>query len=141
MLATSSGGTLVASANVIHQTLPISWDDPAFQGDAEECASVTLPDGYILWHFVLTQTDATSGLLTVQFDGVAVDYVVLSDKKTGGTLHFNVITTGGGATLTAASTDVTGKLLLLSHICSNVTTTTTTETTTTESTSATATSS
>jgi hypothetical protein len=132
MLGTSSAGS-VATATGLHQTPPIASSDPGSQGTAEDCAGLNLPAGSILWHFVLVQTSATSGLLTVDFTGTANDQTVLSAKKTGSTLHFNVITTGGPTTLLGASTDVSGALLNLSHICQGVTTTTSTTTTTTTS--------
>ena len=82
---------------------------------------------------MLTQTSAASGTLTATFGSGVV--VQPSSKKTGGTLHFYITT--GQTTLLGASTDVTGRNLNLSHICSGTeittTTTTTTVTTTTSS--------
>lgn len=133
LLGSTSGAALAVVGTTLQQTPPISSDDPAFQGDEEECAGADLGAGQVLWHFVLVQTSATTGTLTVTFQNAGT-FSVPSTKKTGGTLHFDVIT--GEDTLLGASTDVVGKLLLLSHICSGGTTTTTTTTeTTTETTS------
>jgi len=123
----STGGAVLAAGTTLHQTTPISWDAVAFQGDDEECASADLEPGEVLWHFVLVQTSAASGTLTATFDTGVV--VVGSTKNSGGVLHFDITT--GHATLLGASTDVSGKLLNLSHICSGGERTTTTTTTTT----------
>jgi hypothetical protein len=123
LLGSTSGSALAVVGTTLNQTPPISFDDPEFQGTADECAGT--PAG--TWHFVLVQTAAASGTLTATFQSGAV-FVVGSTKKTGSTLHFDV--PAGDDTLTGASTDVVGKLLLLSHICGGGTTTTTTVTTT-----------
>ena len=133
----STGGAALAVGTNLNQTTPIAWNAVAFQGDEEECADADLAPGEVLWHFVLVQTTAASGTLTATFDtGVVVQP---SSFKTGSTLHFFITT--GEATLLAASTDVSGKLLNLSHICSGgeITTTTTTITTTTTQTTTTGT--
>jgi hypothetical protein len=125
----STGSAALAVGTTLNQTPPISWDAVAFQGDEEECAAADVAPGSVLWHFVLTQTSAASGTLTATFaSGVVVQP---SSFKTGNTLHFFITT--GQTTLLAASTDVTGRNLNLSHICSGdeITTTTTTTTTTT----------
>ena len=126
MLGSASATVLGVVGTSLHQTPPISFNDPNFQGDDEECAGT--PAG--TWHFVLTQTDAASATLTATFaNGV---YVVPSTKKTGSTLHFDVL--AGDTTLLGATTDAVGKLLNLSHICGGTTTTTTTTTTSTTTT-------
>ena len=129
----STGGAALAVGTTIHQAVPISWDAVAFQGDDEECAGADVAPGEVLWHFVLTQTAAASGNLTATF-GSGVEQVG-SSKKTGGTLHFFVTT--GQTSLLNATTDVVGKNLNLSHICSGGEETTTTETTTETTTTAT----
>ena len=118
MLGSASASVFAVVGTTIHQTLPISFGDPEFM---EECSPVGN------WHFVLTQTAATSGTLTATFtSGV---FVVPSTKKTGGTLHFDV--PAGDNTLLNATTDAVGRNLNVSHICGGITTTTTTNTTTT----------
>ena len=104
----------------LHQTTPISWDDPEFQGTEEECAEVDLAAGQVLWHFVLVQTNAASATLTAEFEDEGT-VTTPSYKKSGKVLHFNIIT--GQDTLWGASTDAVGELLNLSHICSNGTST------------------
>lgn len=124
MLGTTGASALGVVGTSLSQDTPISFDDPEFQGTEDECADT--PAG--TWHFVLVQTSAASGTLTATFESGAV-FVVGSTKKTGSTLHFDV--PAGDDTLTGASTDVVGKLLLLSHICGGGTTTTTVTTTST----------
>jgi hypothetical protein len=137
MLASSSGGSIVSAvANVtsLSQTPPIAYTDPAFQGDAGECAGVVLAPGQVLWHFVLTQTaSGTAGsFLHATFSGGLDVDNVLAYKKAGGVLHWEIIT--GAVSLTGAHTNRVGNRLNLSHICQGPPETTTTETTTTEST-------
>ena len=131
VFGTASVGALAVVGTSLHQTPPISSDDAEFQEDCDPGS------GNVLWHFVLVQTAASSGTLTATFDTAGV-VVVGSTKKTGGTLHFDVVTAGAD-TLLGASTDAVGKLLNLSHICSGDTTTTTTSTSTSTSTSSTTT--
>jgi hypothetical protein len=126
MLGSTSAAVLGVVGTTLHQTPPIASTNVNFQGDDEECAGVGA--GQVLWHFVLVQTDAASGTLTVSFTNAGT-FNSPSTKKTGKTLHFDVVT--GADTLLAASTDAVGKLLNLSHICSGPTTTTITTTTTT----------
>ena len=122
MLGSASASVLAVVGTSLHQTPPISFSDPNFQGTDEECAGTAA----VTWHFVLTQTAAASGTLTATFaNGV---YVVPSTKKTGGTLHFDVL--AGDTTLLGATTDAVGRWLNLSHICGGGTTTTTISTTT-----------
>ena len=94
----------------------IDWTDADFQGSAEECADAGLSAGQVLWHFVLVQTTApkAGSTLTATFE-TAGPLTVAAAKKTGGTLHFNVVT--GPDTLLSASTNVSGRRLNLSHIC------------------------
>jgi hypothetical protein len=119
-LGSLRGTVLGVVGTSLHQETPISWDDPGFQGTEDECAEADLAAGQVLWHFVLVQTDAASATLTAEFEDAGT---VMTDsyKKTGKTLHFNIIT--GQDTLWAASTDAVGFLLNLSHICSNGTST------------------
>ena len=137
-LATSSGGSVVSAVTAttsLKQTTPISYTDPAFQGDAGECAGVVLQPGQVLWHFVLTQTSsgtAGSYLHATFSGGLDVDNV-LAYKKAGGVLHWSITT--GTVSLTGAHTNRAGKNLVLSHICQGPPETTTTETTSTETTS------
>ena len=128
----STAASALAVGTSLHQTPPISFDDPEFQGDAGECAGSAFGN----WHFVLVQTAAASGTLTATFDSGAV-FIVGSTKKTGGTLHFDV--PAGDDILVSATTDVAGRRLLLSHICGGTTTTTTSTTSTITTTSGTTT--
>ena len=116
LLAATGGNRTALAATSTHQTLPISVDAVSFQGDDEECSKFDLDAGEAVWHFVLTQTSAPVGtILNVTFDNGA--QAVAATRKTGGTLHWYVFTTGA-TQLTAASTSANGGNLNLSHICS-----------------------
>jgi hypothetical protein len=142
MLASSSGASLVsavAAVTSLHQTPPIASTDPEFQGSIDECAGLNLPAGQVLWHFVLTQTTAplAGSLLHATFSGGGGDVDNWpAYKKSGGVLHWSIITVAGS--LDGAHTNRAGRWLNLSHICQGppvtTTTTTTTETTTTATT-------
>lgn len=136
VLAPSAGGAgAITVGTNLHQTPPISSTDPAFQGDTTECAGLNLAAGQVLWHFVLVQTTAPLAGSQLHATFTSGSITVDAAKKSGGVLHFNVIT--GADTLTGAYTNAIGKLLNLSHICQGppVTTTTTTSTTSTSTTS------
>src|SRR6185369_16051845 len=75
------GATL---ANDLHQSPPISWDARGF---GDDCKDADLEPGQVLWHFVQTQTDASSGTLHVTFQ-TAGSSDVASSKHTGGVLHW-----------------------------------------------------
>jgi hypothetical protein len=113
MLGTAILGPAAAPtfANDLHQTPPISWDATGY-GDG--CDEVELKSGEVLWHFVLTQTESSSGKLTAEFDEAGT-ITVDSYKNSGSVLHWQVIT--GHDTLLDASSDVDGGNLNLSHIC------------------------
>ena len=115
MLVMAAFAPAVSAATDIHQDLPIASTDASYQGSSEECDSADLAPGEVLWHFVLTQTDADTAQLDASFT-TAGDVSVDSYKKTGGTLHFAIITPTADW-LTAASTDADGGNLNLSHIC------------------------
>ena len=110
---TSASALATLPGNTLNQKLPISADTPRYQGALELCEGT--PAGASVWHFVLTKTTATSGTLEVTFAGQSPTQYP-SDLRTGGTLHWYVSTTSP-ATLTAASTDASGKRLNLSEIC------------------------
>ena len=134
MLGSIGGASVLAvhGGNHLAQTTPIDFDDPEFQGDEGECAGSPVGN----WHFVLTQTAATtSATLTATF--TSGTFTVTATKKTGGTLHFDV--PAGDTTLLSAQTSAVGRRLNLSHICGGTTTTTTTTGTTTTSTGTTTT--
>jgi hypothetical protein len=117
LIAATGGSRTVLASTSIHQTLPISVNSASFQGGDEECSQFNLDPGEAVWHFVLTQTSAGVGtILNVSFDGGA-NQQWAATRKTGGTLHWYVFTTGANA-LTAASTGANGGNLNLSHICS-----------------------
>ena len=139
ILGPSAGGAgAVTAATNLHQstTPPISSTDPAFQGSIEDCQGLNLSAGQVLWHFVLVQTTAEipGSFLHATFS-TAGPITVLAYKKSGGVLHFSVIT--GADSLTGAHTNRTGKWLNLSHICQGPPLTTTTTTTTTTATTTT----
>jgi hypothetical protein len=107
----------VAFANDLHQTPPISWD-AAKQGSAEDCKGADLQPGEVLWHFVQNQVaDGTdSGKMTAEFDIAGIKADVDSYKKSGGVLHWSIIT--GHDTLLSASTNVSSPgEFNLSHVC------------------------
>jgi hypothetical protein len=105
----------VEGGTSLNQTPPISSDDAQFQGSDEDCADAGLAPGEVLWHFVLTQTDADTAQLDASFAS-AGDISVDSYKKTGSTLHFAIITPTAD-TLLSAWTAAVGGNLNLSHIC------------------------
>ena len=92
-----------------------AWNDPQFQGSAEDCDGLKLGPGDVVWHFVLTSPDADSGHLTATFDK-AGDVTVENADSPAAVLHFYVWT-GHDTLLDAETTDVDGNLLNLSHIC------------------------
>jgi hypothetical protein len=111
----------VAMANDLHQDTGdtgIAWNDPGFQGSADDCANANLDPGQVLWHFVHTQTGSGDlpSTITAEFD-------------TAGTLHadgyvngnsivmYNIIT-GQDSLLSASDSIQNDGLLNLSHICS-----------------------
>ena len=112
LIGATTGASALAAVTSLHQATPIAYNNPSYQGGADECAG-TAP-GTVDWHFVLVQTTASSGMLQATF-ATAGTITVSSDKHAGGTLHWDVIT--GPDTLEGAFTDQAGKLLNLSHIC------------------------
>ena len=44
-----------ALANDLHQSPPIAWNNPDFQGSENDCADAGLEPGEVLWHFVQVQ--------------------------------------------------------------------------------------
>lgn len=120
VLALLSGALVLPStvaANSLHQSLPIQSDSREYQGSAGDCEDADLEAGQVLWHFVLTQVpdSVLTAELTATFETEGT-VVVDSYKKSGGVLHFEIIT--GADTLLSASTDVqTEGNLNLSHIC------------------------
>ena len=127
ILGPTAGGV---SATSLAQATPINSADVALPLTDPECLDANIGPGQVLWHFVLVQTAApvAGSTLTATFTTAGVQ-VVGASKKTGSTLHFNVIT--GPDTLWGAFTNVSGYRLNLSHVCSGGTLTTTTTTTTT----------
>jgi hypothetical protein len=127
LIGPSAGSVL---ANDMHQDLPISWDNPQYQGSSEDCADAGLEPGEVLWHFVQTQTDDDSGMLTATFSVAGVVGPVASYKHSGQVLHWAIIT--GEDTLLGATSDIENDgNLNLSHICGGGTTTTTSSSSTT----------
>jgi hypothetical protein len=105
-----AGSALAATS--LHQTPPLDAADYK----SGECGDTVVPDGKVLWHFVLTQTEATEGSLTVEFGYPVNEVTVPSSKNTGGVLHFNVLSDIGQVVLSAVST-ADGDQLNLSHTC------------------------
>lgn len=85
--------------------------------------------GEIGVHFVLTDPEASSGMLEAVFSTDSVSDVANTTHGNSNVLHFYVVITGDlDTTVTSASTDVDGGNLVISHVCAG-------EETTTESTS------
>ncbi|MEO5964997.1 MAG: hypothetical protein ABIR11_05985 [Candidatus Limnocylindrales bacterium] len=120
--ATLLGAALLApsivTANTGHQSgSDIAWNDPDFQGSDEDCANADLAPGEVLWHFV--QTQVADGITSGKLSGTITEGAfgpIASYKKSGGVLHWQVIT--GQTTLLTFMSDVTSDgNLNLSHIC------------------------
>lgn len=107
MVAAFAGAVMAATG--LHQTPPLSAAD-------YRDASCTAPEGKVLWHFVLTQTEADESMLTVTFGYPLYDKSVLSSKNSGGVLHFNVLSDVGDVVVNAVAT-ADGDQLNLSHTC------------------------
>lgn len=110
VLLALGGASPALASTPLHQQTPITAD--AYN----DCGDTVVADGQTLWHFVLTQTEATQSSITVTFGYPPVTNQYLSTKKTGSTLHFDV-TTASGVTLLDAYTAADGDLLNLSHTC------------------------
>jgi hypothetical protein len=108
-----------AFANDLHQTPPITADDPAFQGTEEDCSGLDLQPGQVLWHFVHTDTTSADlpSTLTATFQDAGT--VTVSGYVNGSSVVMYDITTvtGTDTLLSASDTIVNGGLLNLSHIC------------------------
>ena len=116
LLAATGGSRTVLASTTIHQALPISSGAAGFQASGDDCSRFDLEPGEIGWHFVLTQTAAPIGtVLNVQFDNGSFQQWNAT-RKTGGVLHWYVITSGASQ-LTGANTPADGGNLNLSHIC------------------------
>lgn len=111
----------VALANDLHQAdqLPISWDDPAFQGTADECANANLDPGEVLWHFVHTGTDGNNLAATLDATFTDAGAKQADGYSNGGgnaIVMYDIFT--GKDTLESASDSISDdNLLNLSHIC------------------------
>jgi hypothetical protein len=82
----------------------------------EDCDTLDLEPGSVLWHFILTDPEADSGNLTATFETAGEITVANSAPFEADVLHF-YITTPTDDVLEGASTDVDGGLLNLSHTC------------------------
>lgn len=127
---TVGGVGAVTAVTSLHQTPPIASSATGFED--EDCDE--MDPGDVLWHFVLVQTSAgaADSFLHATFAG-AGDRTVEAYKKSGGVLHFNIIT--GADTLLGAHTNRAGRWLNLSHICVGPPVTTTTSSSSSSSTS------
>lgn len=86
-----------------------------FQQGAD-CDTLDLEPGSVLWHFVLTDPEASSGNLTATFETAGEITVANGAPFEADVLHF-YITTPTDDVLLSASTDVSGTNLNLSHTC------------------------
>lgn len=109
-------------ANDLHQTPPITADDPAFQGTDTDCAGLGLQPGQVLWHFVHTDTSSADlpSTLTATFTDAGT--ITVDGYVNGSSIvMYDITTTTGTDTLLSASDTIdnaaTGGLLNLSHIC------------------------
>jgi hypothetical protein len=82
----------------------------------EDCDTLDLEPGSVLWHFILTDPEADSGNLTATFETAGEITVANGAPFEADVLHF-YITTPTDDVLEGASTDVDGGLLNLSHTC------------------------
>jgi len=106
-------------ANDLHQTPPISADDPAFQGTDEDCSGLDLQPGQVFWHFVHTDTTSADlpSSLTATFQDAGT--VTVQGFVNGNSIvMYDITTVTGTDTLLSASDTITNDgLLNLSHIC------------------------
>jgi hypothetical protein len=113
--------TALVMANNLHQSadLPISWNDPDFQGTADECANAGLEPGEVLWHFVHTGNDGADLPATLDATFTDAGPKQADGYSNGGgnaTLMYDITT--GTDTLESASDSINDdNLLNLSHIC------------------------
>jgi hypothetical protein len=109
----------VAMANDLHQAnqLPISWDDPAFQGTGAGCDA--LEPGQVLWHFIHVGTDGSDlpATLTAEFQDAGVVTADGESNQNGTAVVSYTIITGEDTLLSASDSINDDNLLNLSHIC------------------------
>lgn len=117
VLALSVAGVALATnllAGQVGNTLGSFTEDcNGWNGDA-------IGAGQVGVHFVLNQTDASSGNLTAAFSNPTsnVGPVANGDPQESKNLHFWVVITGdANTTIDSASTDVDGGNLVVSHVC------------------------
>jgi len=110
----------VAMANDLHQAdkTPIAWNDPAFQGTADDCANANLDPGQVLWHFIHTGTGGSDlpATLTAEFQDAGI--VTVDGYVNGNSVVMYTIITGEDSLLSASDSIQNDGLLNLSHICS-----------------------
>jgi hypothetical protein len=112
--APTSHAPTAAPTEVIHQDLPIPWNDHDYQ--SEDC-DVVPGTGQVSWHFVLTSAAGSPrpAMLTASFQTAGTLPAVAAFKESGGMIHWYVLT--GRDTLTGAWSNVSGGNLNLSHLC------------------------
>jgi hypothetical protein len=100
--------------------LPISWDDPAFQGDQETCDKAELDAGEVQWHFIHTGTDGSDlpATLDAEFDVAGPQSADGASNENGNAVVSYTIITGEDTLLSVSDSIVDDGQLLLSHICS-----------------------
>jgi hypothetical protein len=118
-LAMPMSASVAFADTSLHQTPPIEWE--GYEQKCESDQELALEPGEVLWHFVLTSSDCDpsnpSGDLTATFSNCSTSPITQPpDKCTGGTLHWNIVTSQN-CVLTGASTPVDGNRLNLSHVC------------------------
>jgi len=105
---------MAAASTDLHQTPPLTWDNENTSHTCTADELAQLQPGQVLWHFRLTQTADDSGTLSANF-ATAGPKSSSPGTANGPTIQWDIIT--GHDTLLSASTDATGDLLNLSHIC------------------------
>ncbi len=125
LLGAAIVGPTGALATDLHQTPPITASELPSSCDGSE----GITPGQVYWHFVLIDAEDAGAKLTATFQHAGVFASVAAYKVSGNATHFAVVTPTDD-TLLAASTDIDGDKLNLSHVCYGTTTTTTGTTTT-----------
>jgi hypothetical protein len=119
-------GTYSSIAGTNLNPAHVGANSDTFKTEEEACTdpieglpeNESLDPGQVLWHFVLTSTEAeNTGSLRAEFDSAGVtDPDVHRYKSSGGVLHWAVVTDTSDILL-AASTDAVNNNLNLSHVC------------------------
>ena len=108
-----------AFAQGLNQTLPISWDDSAYQGTETYCAGANLQPGQVLWHFVghFSVSDPVASFTFADgttYTALAPD--VVNDHYEA---QWTIITNETSLTAASVTPDTDSGTFNLSHICSS----------------------